>query len=319
MSKYTTLDFAEDVLKQSKKPLLYHEIWEKGKGTDFEKKVSLKGKTPEQTIGARLFIDVRDNLNSKFIKIGKNPARFFLKERQHELTEKQLKEIFDYDKGNIPGREKVNFHERDLHPLLAHFANLNINFNKGKAIYTKTIHHEKSKKKKPSEWTHPDMVGFYMPIKDWNDTLLNFSKNVKTGGSLKLYSFELKIKIDVSNYRESFFQTVSNSSWANEGYLVTSYLEKNEGLRSELERLTTSFGIGLILLNLDDFDSSKVVFQANERDNLDWELMNKLCDQNSDFNQFIDSVQKDYQVNKIHKSEYDKIITDTDNYIKIIL
>jgi hypothetical protein len=37
---------------------------------------------------------------------------------------------------------------------------------------------------------------------------------------LKFYSFELKKELTFSNLRESFFQAVSNSSWAHEGYLV---------------------------------------------------------------------------------------------------
>ena len=36
----------------------------------------------------------------------------------------------------------------------------------------------------------------------------------------KLWSFEAKLLINRSNVRECFFQAVSNSSWANFGYLV---------------------------------------------------------------------------------------------------
>jgi hypothetical protein len=44
------------------------------------------GKTPWQTLGARLFVDIRDNSSSKFIKVGKNPARLFLASRKSDLT-----------------------------------------------------------------------------------------------------------------------------------------------------------------------------------------------------------------------------------------
>ncbi|GAB6283704.1 MAG: hypothetical protein STSR0008_24970 [Ignavibacterium sp.] len=50
-----------------------------------------------------------------------------------------------------------------------------------------------------------------------------------------------------------------------------------------MERLKTSFGVGIIQLDLDDIDSSKVLFAAKVKPNLDWETMNKLCEQNSDF------------------------------------
>src|SRR5690242_10010937 len=85
MAKYTILDFAADVLATSARPLLYTEIWEHGVGTESQRKLALKGKTPWATLGARMFVDVRDNPGSRFVKVGKNPARFFLKSREKEL------------------------------------------------------------------------------------------------------------------------------------------------------------------------------------------------------------------------------------------
>ena len=158
------------------------------------------------------------------------------------------------------------------------------------------------------------MVGFYLPIDDWNEKLIEFSK-VTDRAAVRLYSFEIKKSVNRGNYRECFFQAVSNSSWANEGYLVASSIEQRDDLLSELERLSSSFGIGLIMLDLEDIDSSSVLYPARERENLDWELMNKLCEQNRDFESFIDNVRKDYEVNTIHPSEYDSIITNLESYI----
>ena len=83
-------------------------------------------------------------------------------------------------------------------------------------LYTKTIFHEKSKKKDKgaNEWLHSDIVGFFLPLKDWEQQVLDFSNG--TGSApVRLYSFEMKKEIDFSNIRSAFFQTVSNSSWAN--------------------------------------------------------------------------------------------------------
>ena len=55
------------------------------------------------------------------------------------------------------------------------------------------------------------MVGFYSPVDDWNDKLLEFNK-VTEKSAIRLYSFEIKKQIDRGNYRECFFQAVSNSS-----------------------------------------------------------------------------------------------------------
>lgn len=314
-SKYTFLDFAQEVLKSALKPMTYQEIWESGKTTGFDSKLSITGKTPWQTLGARLFVDIRDNPETRFIKVGRNPARFFLLSRHNEVNPIDLQST----SGSAKAAETIkasafDFHERELHPVLAYFSYTNTSFNRGKQVYTKTIYHEKSKHNSLSEWVHPDMVGFYSPIDDWNSKLLEFNKATdKT--AIRLYSFELKKEIDRSNYRENFFQAVSNSSWANEGYLVTCAIQQDDDLLSELERLSASFGIGVIVLDLDDIDSSSVVFPARPKDYLDWETMNKLCEQNRDFETFVDDVQRDYAGKKIHPSEYESIINDPENYI----
>lgn len=314
---YTILDFAYETLKKASNPLVYQEIWELGLQNNLNSKLSLTGKTPWATLGARLFVNVRDDSNSKFIKVGRNPARFWLKERSNEISNLLTSEeiISKPEKNTI----KLPKDERELHPLVAYFAHTNNDFNKGKAIYTKTIYHEKSKKNTSlNEWVHPDMVGFYIPIDDWNEKLLEFNTYTDTK-PIKLYSFEIKKTIDKSNYREYFFQAVSNSSWANEGYLISSYIKPNDDLYSELERLSVSFGIGIIQLDLEDIDSSKVIFPARTKSNLDWELMNKLCDQNPDFENFIDRISKDFKVKTIHKSEYDSILEDPESYTSKIL
>jgi len=70
MAKYSVLDYAVDVLKTAKTPLVFQEIWHAGQGSEFASKLNLKGKTPWATLGARLFVEVRDNPNSQFLKVG---------------------------------------------------------------------------------------------------------------------------------------------------------------------------------------------------------------------------------------------------------
>lgn len=313
-NKYTFLDFAEDILKVAPKPLTFQDVWSIGNDNGLVSKLSISGKTPWQTLGARLFVDIRDNPESRFMKVGKNPARFWLVARKDELTSDDLKEAGS-TKAPSARKDEFSFHERKLHPLLAYFAFTNTSFNRGRQIYTKTIFHEKSKHNALNEWVHPDMVGFYSPIDDWNGKLLEFNKATdKT--AIRLYSFEIKKRVDRGNYREYFFQAVSNSSWANEGYLVTCSVQQQDDLLSELERLSASFGIGIIVLDLTDIDSSTVLYPARAKDYLDWETMNKLCEQNDDFETFIDDVQRDYAGKKIHPSEYESVTNEPETYIK---
>ena len=312
-AKYTFLDFAQDVLRVVPTPLTYQEIWATGQDKGVVSKLSISGKTPWQTLGARLFVDIRDNADTLFMKVGKNPARFWLNARKNELTGDDLKAAAP--KSLTASKAPFPFHERQVHPLVAYFAFTNTSFNRGRQVYSKTILHEKSKHSTPSEWVHPDMVGFYSPIDDRNSKLLELNKATdKT--AIRLYSFEVKKQIDRGNYREYFFQAVSNSSWAHEGYLVACDIQQQDDLLAELERLSASFGIGVIFLDLEDIDSSRVLFPAKSRDSLDWETMNKLCEQNSDFETFVDDVQRDYAGKKIHASDYDPVIKDPEIYIK---
>ena len=310
---YSFLDLAEEVLKSVTTPLTYQQIWEEACRRGLDSKVRTSGKTPWQTMGAQLYVDVRDNPESRFLKVGRRPARFFLRSRGNELSDKLLQEVEDAELKRTS--TKAPYRERDLHPLLAYFVYANPTFSKGRRIFTKTIFHEKSKRKGYNEWTYPDMVGVYLPIEDWNQKTIEFSK-LLDNTFIKLFSFEIKISINKSNYRESFFQAVSNSSWAHEGYLVAADIAQDDDLLAELERLSASFGIGIIHLQLLDFDSSSVLFPARLKDKLDWETINKLCDQNRDFAKFIEDVKIDFDGARVHPSEYDKIINDPNTYIK---
>ena len=102
------------------KPLTYQEIWQTAQEKRLTAKVETAGKTPWQTLGARLYVEVRDNEDSRIIPVGKRPIRFFLKERESELPPDALKKI-EREETKKP-EKKTEFHERDIHPLLTYFA-----------------------------------------------------------------------------------------------------------------------------------------------------------------------------------------------------
>jgi uncharacterized protein len=134
--------------------------------------------------------------------------------------------------------------------------------------------------------------------------------------SIRLFSFEIKRSLNKANYRESYFQAVSNSSWAHEGYLVAPEILQDDDFLAELERLAASFGIGIVQLDLSDIDSSRVIYPARIRETLDWETINKLCDQNPDFKKFVEDVRIDFEAKRIHRGEYDDIIKEPAQFIK---
>ena len=191
--------------------------------------------------------------------------------------------------------------EKDLHPFLAHFAFYSLK------CYSKTINHSISNKKSFGEWVHPDMVGCIFPIDEWDNELLELS-SIVGNTSVKFISFELKKSLNLSTLREKFFQTVSNSSWANESYLVAAEISQNEDFEEELTRLSSAFGIGVIQLDIEDPDSSEILFHPRTKENLDWDTMNKLTSMNKDFRQFVKCVRIDMKSNEIRKEKYDKVL-----------
>ncbi|MBC8484550.1 MAG: hypothetical protein H8D45_00720 [Bacteroidetes bacterium] len=175
------------------------------------------------------------------------------------------------------------YDERDLHILLSSYL-------KNTKIYSKTIFHEQSKYGKDNNqiWTHPDMVGIkflYLQTK----VSQNFLKSINRVDTFKLSSYEIKKEINSdSELKKAFFQAVSNSSWANFGYLVA--FEYSDSLSDEMERLNQSFGIGIIELNANPY-KSKVLFPPKYRD-LDFKTIDKLCKINKEFETFIEQVDK---------------------------
>ncbi len=310
---YTSLDLAYEVLSDAKLPLTYQEIWEAAKNTGVAAKLKTTGKTPDQSLGARLYVDVRDDPNSRFVKVGRRPTRFFLKERQSDIGTGAIESV-EREQSRKPVGSAA-YKERDLHPLLAYFANSNPGFNRGRSIYTKTIFHEVALKKGYNEWVYPDMVGFHLPIDDWSEDVIKLNR-LSDNNSLRLFSFELKRALTKANYREAYFQAVSNSSWAHEGYLVAAEVQQDDDFRDELGRLTRAHGIGIIQLDLQDIDSSSVLYPPQRKPSLDWETINKLSEQNPNFRKFVQDVKIDFEGSRIHRAEYDDLPKDAAQYIR---
>ena len=310
------MDLVFDVLKNAKHPLTYQEIWQAGQHAGLASKVRTAGKTPWNTLGAQVYVDVRDNDASRLIKIGKRPARFFLKARGNEITDEVAAKIETTVEPQP--KNKTSYKERDLHPVLTYFAFADPAFNRGRPVITKTILHEKSTGAGYQSWTHPDIVGFSIPIDDWSSDVLDFN-DLSDRNALIVFSFELKRALTKSTYRESFFQAVSNSSWAHRGYLVAAEIAEDDDLLAELDRLASSFGSGIIHLNLADLSESRVVYPARIKTELDWETINKLCEQNDDFKKFLKSVKIDVSARKIHRAEYDAVKPDIDDYVATLI
>jgi uncharacterized protein len=268
----TFIQLAEKVLNEEKRPLSVPEIWDVVQAKGYDKDMDSKGKTPWNSMGAQLYVDVRDNPDSVFTSIGVRPKKFILRSLAEHADQKSMESspILSSVK------KKVHYAEKDLHPFIVYYGFLYLK------AYLKTIRHNKSDKKEFGEWVHPDIVGCYYPFSDWGGEVIEIS-SLMGNTAIKLYSFELKRELSLSNLRESFFQAVSNSSWANEGYLAAVEIDTDEDFSTELKRLSTSFGIGVIRIDIEDPDSTEMILPAKSKDNVDWETINKLAGLNPDF------------------------------------
>lgn len=285
------LDVAEKILSQTSHPLTPNEIWDLAVEKGIDKELNSSGKTPWSSLSAQLYVSVRDNPNSLFVKIGNHPTRFALK----TLPRKTITEYVSHEK-----KKKETFLEKNLHPFLVYFARNNLKCR------TKTIKHNVSSKKEFGEWVHPDIVGCYFPHEDWSSEVWDLSTCIGIV-SVKLLSFELKRELTFANLRESFFQTVSNSTWANEAYLVAASISQEQDFMSELSRLSTSFGVGIIKLDIEDPDCSHILLPAKQRESLDMQTVEKLT-MNPDFKDFITTVKIDITSKRVHSKEYDEVL-----------
>lgn len=198
------IKMAELVLEHIKRPLSTAEMWEEGKRLGLADRVKHTGKTPWASLGAQIYVDIRDNPDTIFYQYSKRPARFFLRKYQKEVP---LIETPENETQEI--ERKFGFLERDLHPLLCHFVYSNQHFK----CRVKTIYHEGSLKAKKgfNEWLYPDLVGVYFPFDDYDDITLRAQKSFSLN-QIKLFSFEMKRELNFGNLRNSYFQAVSNSS-----------------------------------------------------------------------------------------------------------
>ncbi|MCI8621480.1 MAG: HrgA protein [Clostridia bacterium] len=295
--KYNFLTLAEEILKRTKLPMSVNEIWNYAEKNNMTKELNSSGKTPWQTLGARMYVDIKRNNRSKFEQLSKRPAKFGLRELKYDLetTEKETGQ-----------NDNEKYNERDLHPLLAKYVYSNQHFK----CYTKTIFHEKSKKRGQgvNKWLHPDIVGIHFPYDEYSKETIELIKSFNQT-TYKLYSFEMKKYLNFENLREYYFQAVSNSSWANEGYLVVLKMDETDEFIDEIRRLNNAFGIGVIKLNAINIAESEILFPARFNNTLDWDTIDRLSEDNIDFKNFSENISDSNKINKVGR-DYDKILDD---------
>ncbi len=315
-------ELAKKVLEQAERPLSVKEIFEKACEMGLDKECK-DGKILPHSLGSQLGEHDISKDKKQFYVARKEGGAFFywLKSREREFPPQKTPDAKEEDDeqsecSGTAKKQKNSFHERVLHPLLVKFLSEDPNFK----LLCKTIRHEECKKGEGGEckWNYPDIVGVYFPYNKYKEETLKFLHH--TGQEKhKLFSFELKKELSFSNLKESYFQAVSNSTWANEGYLVV-FEEIKDKVLGELRRLNQSFGIGVIKLE-SEISNSKILLPAKERE-IDIPTLNMLIEQSpEDFKPFMERINK--QIEKgldtpIEMEGFDKVLNDEamQKYIK---
>lgn len=173
-------------------------------------------------------------------------------------------------------------------------------------VYSKRIDEKRSSNKRGpngNRWLYPDVVAMEDLGAEWLQEVRD-CVNQYSDKRTKLWSFEVKLLLNRSNVRECFFQAVSNSSWANLGYLVAAEIEGQDTLK-ELRMLFAAHGIGLIKLDADNPAESEVLIPARERDEIDWDMANRLATENRDFLEYVKLVKQFYQTGEARLTDWD--------------
>jgi len=274
-----------------------------------------QGGTPTATVSATLseFIKFGDT-RVKRIKQKGGTYAYYLTKNEQNMGIEILTDIIETanvtdtsDAIILKAGKNKTYEERDLHKLLSSYL-------KNTGIYSKTIFHELSNSKDNNQiWSHPDMVGIRF-LNLQTKVSQTFLKSINRSDTFKIHSYELKKEINNdSELKKAFFQAVSNSSWANYGYLVA--FEISNSLMEEMERLNQSFGIGIIVLNANPY-RSKVLFQPRYRA-LDFKTIDKLCKINKEFEKFIEQAEKLMTAEeRYYKSTEKELDEFCDNYFE---
>lgn len=242
-----------------------------------------KAKTPTATVSSLLGNFIRNgDARVKRIKQDGETYLYYLTKNEKAIGIDTITKASEKKSGKKKSKSK-NYTERSLHKLLCSYLKVT-------EVYSKTIFHEQSTHNSDNNqtWTHPDMVGIKF-LNLQSKISQHFLKSINRVDAFKISSYEIKREINNdSDLKKAFFQAVSNSSWANYGYLVA--FEFSDSLNDEIARLNQLFGIGIIELKANPYQSREL-FSARYKD-LDFKTIDKLCKINKKFESFIEKVDK---------------------------
>ena len=234
------------------------------------------------------------------------PRRYYWTEKDASEEVATAEQIYCVAGNSLPSplmvaesSASLKLSEHDLYPMLSTYLEAEHGVVSGR------IDEKRSSNKAGSganEWLHPDLVGMEDLSCDWTRELSDCARELAARRA-RLWSFEVKLLINRSNVRKSYFQAVSNSSWAHFGYLVAEKIE-GVGTMKELTMLAAAHGIGVIQLDSTAPTESQIMIPARERPDVDWDMCNRLAEENTDFVAYIERIKHFHQTGKVSRTEW---------------
>ncbi len=201
-------------------------------------------------------------------------------------------------------------------------------------LYSMNVEHTKGKKdeKGLNKWKYPDVILLNWEVGELlgdeykiSNTMLEVRKSLGEQ-PFRLISNELKSELRFTNFRENFFQCVSNSKWSHIAQLSIAIDITDSKLIEELSRLGKSYDVSITTYGLtgdkiDNFPDANQILKMSEqefdtitkeikinfintgreRESLDWEHIKDLKIQNPDFNHLFDWISKCLSAGKAYK------------------
>ena len=225
------------------------------------------------------------------------PRKYYFTKSSDQAEIKQAESAKTSSKSKA---DTLNIKEHDLYPILAKYLWSDSDYK----IYSMRIDEKRSSNSRGpdgNKWLFPDIVSIEDLSKSWDHEIKKCIDVYKDKIS-KLWSFEVKLMLNQSNVRKAFFQTVSNSSWANYGYLVARDIATDT--LKELRMLSALHGIGIIRLDSENPSESEIMIPARERSEIDWDTVDRLVKENKDFVEYVKLIRKLYQFGELNEKDF---------------
>lgn len=239
---------------------------------------------------------VDENPNIQFIET--RPREFYYDQNELSATDGLIPEQKELD-----GQQalRASLTEHDLYPMLGE-----ILFTELRCFSMRIDEKASSNQNgaKGNRWLFPDVVGMIPLSSNWNKEVSVLADTLATD-RIQLVSIEVKKDITRSDIREYFFQTVSNSAWANFAYLAAVDLKGNAN--DELTLLCSSYGIGFIVIDPKDLSNSQIKIPAQHRSAIDVNALNRLAIENRDAREFVENVSTFIKTGRLKTSDWDLV------------